>query len=184
MSIFSKLFAAIKKPERTTQSTVDLKKPIPTIKFDPSRVSDAVKADIRKNVELLEGIEPKYFDQIYDAAVRSVEAGRDLYLLTNALMQMDIDGMTKRKAGQIAILLNNKATSMMSRERQRSLGITEAIWLYSGRGCEGLQDSSHAAANGKRYKISEGMFLDGQWTWPGSNEGCRCVSRVVQPEFD
>lgn len=181
MSIFSKLFAAIKKPERTTQSTVDLKNSIPTIKFDSSLVSDAVKADIRKNVELLEGIDPKYFDQIYDAAMRSVETGRDLYLLTNALMQMNIPDMTKQKAGKIAILLNNKATSMIDRERQLSLGITEAIWMYSGRDCEGQQDLSHVAANGKRYKISEGMFLDGEWTWPGSNEGCRCSSRIVLP---
>ncbi len=161
---------------------------MPTAKFDASRVTDTVKADIRKTVELIEGLDPKYFDQVYDAAVRSVMAGGNLFLLINVLLETNIDGMTRKRAGQIALALNNKTTAVINRERQASLGITEAVWMYSGAPCEigpkrpsGHQDAAHKAANGKRYKIAEGMFLDGKWTWPGSEEGCKCVSRSVVP---
>ncbi len=80
---------------------------------------------------------------------------------------------------------------LSNRNRQLQLGITEAIWLYSGAPCDidprkpqGNQDACHKAANGKRFKIAEGMFLDGKWTWPGHEAGCRRVSRSVIPELD
>lgn len=166
-------------------------KRMPTVKFDASRVTDAIKADIRKNVEVIEGLDPVHIDQVYSAAVRSVLAGRDLALLTNALWELNIDGMTKKRAAQIARALINKATALLDREQQQSLGITEAVWLYSGAPCEmdpkkpsGHQDAAHKAANGKRYKIAEGMFLDGKYTWPGYEDGCRCVTKSVIPGFD
>lgn len=163
---------------------------IPTVKFDSSKVTEAVRADIRKNVELIDGLDTKYFDQVYEAALRSVTDGRNLFLLANALMQIDIDGMTKGRAGQIATFLNNKATATINRIHQQSLGITEAIWRYSGAPCginpkkPGRQNTAHKAADGKRYKIAEGMFLDGKWTWPGYEDGCRCGSRSVIEGLD
>ena len=158
---------------------------IPTVKFDSLKVTEAVRADIRKNVELIEGIDPKHFDQVYEAALSSVTAGRNLFLLANALMQMNIDGMTKGRAGQIARFLNNIATATINRIDQHSLGITEAIWMYTGAPCganpkkPGRQNTAHKAANGKRYKIAEGMLLNGKWTWPGYEDGCRCFSKSV-----
>jgi hypothetical protein len=41
---------------------------IPTGKYDASRVTETVKADLRKNIMLLEGINRKHFEQVYDAA--------------------------------------------------------------------------------------------------------------------
>jgi uncharacterized protein with gpF-like domain len=114
-------------------------------------------------------------------------------LLYNALIQMNINGVTKRRATEIAHLLNNKATALMNRERQESLGIKYALWLYSGAPCEiswnkptgqeNLQDAAHKAANGKQFDVSKGMFLDGKWTWPGVEPGCRCVSKPVVRGF-
>jgi hypothetical protein len=66
---------------------------MPTVKFDPSTVSKSVKADLRKNIGLLDDIEKKHGQQIYEAALRSILAGRDLHVLSAALMI--IDGMTK-----------------------------------------------------------------------------------------
>ncbi|WNV04207.1 hypothetical protein RP726_17610 [Candidatus Methylospira mobilis] len=162
---------------------------IPTVEFDSSQVTEEVKADLRKNIELIEGIDQKHFDQIYDAALRSVAGGRNLYLLTQALIQMNINGMTKARAGQIASSLNSKATATINRIKQQSLGITEAIWRYSGVPCEvspknpGQQDSAHKAADGKLYKVDTGMFLNGTWTWPGYEDGCRCGSKSVIKGF-
>jgi hypothetical protein len=170
-------------------STAKASSDIPTVTFYVSRLTETVKADIRKNIILLEEIDRNHFDQVYDAALLSISAGRDLGLLYNALMQMKINGMTKRRAAEIASFLNNKATALMNRERQESLGIKSALWLYSGAPCEVNpkeptgQDAAHKAANGKSFDVSKGMFLDGKWTWPGVEPGCRCVSKSVVRGF-
>jgi hypothetical protein len=96
------------------------------------------------------------------------------------------------KEEQLKILgQRSRERSLDVRARQLELGITEAVWLYSGAPCEinpkkptGHQDEAHKNANGKRYKISDGMYLDGKWTWPGYEDGCRCVSRSVIPDLD
>lgn len=185
----SKFFEAIKRLRNKTISTAEPAYGIPTVTFDVSRLTETVEADIRKSIILLEDIHRDHFDQVYEAALRSISAGRDLSSLYNALMQMNINGMTKRRAAEIAHLLNNKATALMNRERQKSLGIKSALWLYSGAPCEinpkqpTGQDAAHKAANGKPFDVSRGMFLDGKWTWPGVEPGCRCISKSVVRGF-
>ena len=53
---------------------------------------------------LLEGISKNHFEQVYDAALRSISAGRDLSLLYNVLMK--IDGIPLRLAFCLACLPN------------------------------------------------------------------------------
>jgi hypothetical protein len=162
---------------------------IPTVKFDSSRVTVTVKIDLAKNISDLREIDKTNFEQVYDAALRSISAGRDLHLLYNALMQLNISGMTKRRAEEITLELNNKATALMNKERPESLGIKQAQWLYSGAPCEinpkkpTGQDAVHRAANGKLFDVSKGMFLNGKWTWPGVEPGCKCVSKSIIPGF-
>ena len=109
---------------------------------------------------------------------------------------MRIGGMNRERAVQIARSLSNKTTAIMNRERQASLGITHAIWMYPNAPCmkepygssptaaDVLQDSLHRAANGKRYEISKGLLVDGKWTWPGVEEGCKCTARAVLPGLE
>ena len=165
---------------------------MPTVKFDPSALTKNVKADLRRNIELLDDLEKKHVPRIYQAALRSVSAGRDLNVLFLALMK--IEGMSKGRAAEIARSLNDEAMAIINRERQTSLGITHAKWMYANAPCmknpshpsaaEIQQDSAHHAANGKRYEISKGLFLEGKWTWPGVEEGCKCVSRSVLPGLE
>lgn len=166
---------------------------ISTVKFDASRITEAVKADLRKNIMALEDIDRNFFDHVYDAALRSISAGRDLSIIYNSLRQMNIDSMTKARAADIALLLNNKATAIMERERLNSLGIRKALWGYSGAPCEtnpkapigeeSRQNAAHKAADGKPFDVSKGMFLDGKWTWPGFEPGCKCYMRPAVPGF-
>ena len=82
----------------------------------------------------------------------------------------------------------------MNREQQASLGITKAVWLYSGAPCitssgtPSLEDerrnTDHLAANGKSYVIVKGMLMSGRRVWPGQDPGCKCVSKSVIPGFD
>lgn len=162
---------------------------MPTVKFDPSTVNKSVKANLRKNIELLDDLGKEHFREVYKVALRSVLAGRDLNMLATALTT--VEGMSKRRAAEIARSLHNKASAQINRERQASLGITHAIWMYSNAPCvrnprhptdaEIQEDSAHRTANGKRYEISKGLFVDGKWRWPGVEEGCKCSSKSVMP---
>lgn len=160
-----------------------------TVKFDPSTVSESVKASLRRDIESLDGLGSEHVRGVYDVALRSILAGRDLHLLVTALTT--IEGVPRKRAAEIARFLHNRASAQINRERQASLGITHAIWLYPNAPCmkdprhptEGgiRQDAAHRAAAGQRYEISKGLFVDGKWTWPGVEEGCRCSSRSVLP---
>ncbi|HUD21379.1 MAG TPA: hypothetical protein VMQ60_00905 [Acidobacteriaceae bacterium] len=165
---------------------------MPTVKFDPLSVSKNVKADLQRNIGLIDDIEKKDGQQIYEAALRSVLAGGDLHVLSAALMK--IEGMPQGRPAEIARSLNNKATAIINRERQASLGITHAIWMYPNAPCmkdprhpsatDVRQNSAHRSVNGKKYEISKGLFVDDKWTWPGVEEGCKCTSRSILPGLE
>ena len=186
MSAASKFFETLKRLGHKSTEAAEPTHTIPTVGFDASRVTDAIKDDIWKNILVLE-IDKQYVDRVYDAAIRSISAGRDLGMLHDTLMQLNIGGMTKRRAGEIALFLNNRATALMNSERQGSLRIRQALWLYSGAPCEidpkkpTGQDAAHRAANGKSFDVSKGMLLNGKWTRPGAEDGCKCSPRSISP---
>jgi hypothetical protein len=167
---------------------------MPTIKFDPSVVTMSVKADLRRNVELLAEAEKKHVRQIYELALRFIVGRRDFYSFCTEMMNLHIEGMTRSKAAEIGRSLANKAGAVINRERQASLGITHAIWMYPNAPCmkdprrpsatDVQQDSAHRLANGTRYEISKGLFVNGKWTWPGVEEGCKCTSRSILPGLE
>ena len=199
MAIFSKLMSAVR-GSREAEFAVTLGKVvepvygIPTVKFDPKRVTEAVKADLRKNIQRLKDIDESHIDKIYDAALRSISRGRDLATLYNAIVELNLPTMTKQRASEISRSLNNKARAIMNRDRQASLGIKNAIWVYGGAPCQVnpkkpsakdiRQDAAHRGANGKRYDTSKGMLLNGRLTVPGKDEGCKCISRPIIPDLD
>jgi len=181
-----------KSESRRESSSEQNQKTMPTVKFDPATVSKQVKANLRKNIESLDEVGKKDFKQVYDAALRCVLAGGDLQVLTVALRK--IEGMPVGRAAEIARSLNRKAKAEIERERRASLGITHAIWMYANAPCmidprhptvaEAQQDSAHSAANGKKFDINKGLFLNGKWTWPGFEKGCKCSSKSVIPALE
>jgi uncharacterized protein with gpF-like domain len=162
---------------------------MPTVKFDASKVTETVKADLWMNVSQLDGIDESHCAQIYEAALRSIEAGRNLSLLFNAIMQMNVDGMTTRRAEEMTHYLTNKTTALMTEERQVSLGIRQAKWHHSGAPCgtdpknSTTLDAAHRTADGKLFDPAKGLLLNGKWTWPGAELGCRCFARSIVPGF-
>jgi hypothetical protein len=180
--------------EVTPAATVEPSYRIPTVKFDPNRLTEAVKADLKKNVRMIKEFNESHFDQIYDVALRSVSRGMDQAILINAIMDLDLPDMTKQRAGEISRSLNFKAKALMDRDQKITLDIKHAIWMYSGAPCQLnhkkpsekdiRQDTAHKAASGKRYEVAKGMLLNGRWTMPGRDEGCKCVSRSIIPGLD
>ena len=80
MSIVSKLMSAIRgggKPRLGVAPAGAAEPPhvIPTVKFDPARVTEAVKADLKKNIRKIKEFDESHFDRIFDAALRSISRG-------------------------------------------------------------------------------------------------------------
>jgi SPP1 gp7 family putative phage head morphogenesis protein len=140
-------------------------------------MNNALQATITENIGLIRSIPEKYFTEVEGLVMRSVARGRDLSFLTNELQKRY--GITRRRAAFIARDQNNKATSVMQSARQQSLGITEGIWRHSHAGKE--PRPSHVKADGEKFDLSKGMYLDGKWVMPGEEINCRCTWSPVIP---
>jgi SPP1 gp7 family putative phage head morphogenesis protein len=147
-----------------------------TVKFDPTPTkTDIFRATINENVSLIRSIASEHLSDVEQIVMRSVTQGRDMGALTKALQERF--GITKRRAALISRDQSSKATAAINRAQQQELRITTAIWRHSGGGKTPRPE--HVAANGKEYPVDKGMFLEGVWTWPGVEIGCRCVSVSV-----
>jgi hypothetical protein len=167
---------------------------IPTVNFDPSRVTKTVKEVIREAVESIPEFDKTNRDVVYEVALQSVSVGRDLKILFDAIIRENIEGMSKRRASDISLFVNNRATSVMERERLLSVGIGFATWRSSRAPCMSnvkkpsstdlRQDAAHKNADGHRFQVAKGMFIDGKWTWPSYEHGCKCILLPIVKGFE
>lgn len=144
-------------------------------------MQNAYQAVINENVTLIKSIASEHLAEVEGLVMRSVARGRDLGTLTKDLQARY--GITKRRAALIARDQNNKATTVMTAERQKSLGITEGIWMHSHAGKTPRPD--HVAANGKRFDLSKGIYMPsvGKVVMPGEEINCRCTWKPIIPGF-
>ncbi len=155
-----------------------------TVKFKLTpELRDILKATITENVGLIRSIASEYHTEVEGLVMRSVSAGRDLSKLTQQLQARY--GVTERRAKLIALDQNNKATSVIQRERQTALGLELGIWMHSHAGKE--PRPTHLANDGKRFSISEGWFDPDprvrERIWPGQLIRCRCTWKVLVKGF-
>jgi hypothetical protein len=156
---------------------------IPTVQFDSSRITDEVRTDIKATLRTFPQIPDVAFDGIYEAALLGVLRGRDLSVIAAALVACD--GIDKRTAAAISIHVANRSTALMENARLLKLGITHAIWHYSGAPCgKPRQDAVHKKLDRKRFLIAEGALIGKRRTWPGMDLECKCVQEAVIPGFD
>lgn len=145
-----------------------------------AEMNTALQASITENVNLIRSIPQQHLTQVETLVMQSVGRGRDLKTLTDELEKRY--GITRRRVALIARDQNNKATSVMQSARQRSVGITEGIWRHSRAGK--TWRPSHVKANGKRFDLRKGMFLDGKWVLPGEEINCKCGWEAVIPGLE
>lgn len=152
-----------------------------TVPFKMTEVmNNALQAKITENVGLIRSIPEQYLRQVETLVMESVSRGRDLKTLTDELQQRY--GITRRRAALIARDQNNKATSTLQAARQQSLGITEGIWRHSHAGKTFRK--SHVTADGERFTLNRGLYLDGKWTLPGEEINCKCGWEPVIPGLE
>ena len=152
-----------------------------TVRFTQTEATRrAFDVALSGNVGLIRSIGQQYLSRVEDSVWRSVNAGYTMSQLSKELRK-DF-GVSERRAAFIARDQTNKAKAVIEKARRQELGITEAIWLHSHAGKE--PRPSHVAANGKRFDVSKGMYLDGKWVQPGEEINCRCTSRAVIKGFN
>lgn len=154
-----------------------------TVKFTMSApMNDAYQAVIGEQVGLIKSIASQHLTEVEGLVMRSVARGRDLGGLTAELKKRY--GITQRRAAFIALDQNNKATSTLQAARQKAIGITEGTWRHSHGGK--FPRPEHVKADGKVFKLAEGMWMpgEGKHVMPGEDPGCRCGWTPVLPGFD
>jgi SPP1 gp7 family putative phage head morphogenesis protein len=154
-----------------------------TVKFTMSApMNDAYQAVIGEQVGLIKSIASQHLTEVEGLVMRSVARGRDLGSLTTELKKRY--GITQRRAALIARDQSNKATTTMQAARQQDIGITEGVWRHSHGGKHPRPE--HLAADGKRFKLAEGMWMpkEGRHVMPGEDPNCRCGWTPVLPGFD
>lgn len=155
-----------------------------SIRFKPTRAQrDVLAATVHEATSLIKSIPAKYLTDVEGAVMRSVQAGRDLGQLTEALQKNY--GVAKRRAATIARDQNAKATSAMNRARQVELGIEEAEWRHSAGGKTPRPSHVKAGSEKVRYQVSKGWYDPNvkQWIWPGMLPNCRCTARSIIKGF-
>jgi uncharacterized protein with gpF-like domain len=139
---------------------------------------DILTAVIAENVQLIRSIGSEHMTQVGGLVMRSVQAGRDLSIVTKGLEHRL--GVTRRRAALIAQHQNNMATAVLHRSRQTELGL-QAIWLHSAGGK--VPRPTHVANSGKMYDPAVGWFDPEvqRRIWPGELIRCGCVSKTIIP---
>lgn len=155
-----------------------------SVKFRPTKAQrDVLAATVNEAASLIKSIPQKYLTDVEGAVMRSVQTGRDLGQLSEALQKNY--GIAKRRAATIARDQNNKATGAMNRARQIELGITEAVWVHSAAGKVPRPSHLKAGRDRARYDVTKGWFDpdQGRYIVPGELINCRCSSRSVIKGF-
>jgi SPP1 gp7 family putative phage head morphogenesis protein len=156
-----------------------------TVKFKPTKASvEAYKAVVAENVGLIKSIPQQYLTGVQSSVWQSVMKGGDLATLTKDVRKRY--GVTVRRAQLIARDQNNKAKAIIENVRRQEIGVKEADWMHSSAGKE--PRPTHVAMNGKRYKLSKGMYDPDprvqEHVYPGQLINCRCSSKAIIPGFE
>lgn len=140
---------------------------------------EAFEASLAENVGLIRSIAHHYLAEVEGIVLRNYAAGRDLKSMAQEIRHRY--KVAANRATLIARDQSNKSTAVVTRARQKELGITEFQWLHSHGGKEPRK--THLAMNGKKFLVSKGAWDSAEeaYVFPGELINCRCVSRSVLP---
>ncbi len=143
-------------------------------KYTPD-VEEQMKIALEENVALIKSIGNEYLDKVRSAVWRSVKNGYDVESLIKQLKE--IDGVTDRRAKNIAKDQTAKLNQAFENARAQELGIKEAIWLHSSASKSPRHD--HVKAHGTRFEIEKGCYISGQYIQPAFLPFCKCRKYLI-----
>jgi len=144
----------------------------------PSGLTEIYKASVAENVSLIKSISTKYLEQVEGSVMRSITSGAGLQDLIPALEQYE--GMTHRRARNIALDQTRKVYNSINRGRMEAVGVKQFMWHHSGGGAHPRED--HIEMDGKIYSFDDLPVIDqntGERGIPGQAPNCRCTMSPV-----
>ena len=139
---------------------------------------DTFKAIVAENVGLIKSIAANYLDQVQGSVMRSIANGNGLQDLVPALEKYE--GMTHRRAHNIALDQTRKAYNNVARDKMQALGVESYIWNHSGGSNKPRED--HIEMDGNTYRFDDPPVIDeasGERGIPGQAPNCRCTMTPV-----
>jgi SPP1 gp7 family putative phage head morphogenesis protein len=146
----------------------------------PPQVVEIYKAAVAENVALIKSISTDYLNQVQGSVMRSITSGRGLEDLVPALQKYE--GVTHRRARNIALDQTRKTYNQINRGRMQALGVKSFMWHHSGGGAHPRED--HVEMDGKIYRFDDPPVIDertGERGIPGQAVNCKCT---MSPVFD
>ena len=143
-------------------------------------VGEITKAAVAENVALIKSIPERYLLNVQGAVMRSITSGNGLQDLIPALLEQE--GMTARRARNIALDQTRKTLSAVNAGRMKANGIRKFRWIHTGGGQKPRQD--HMDMDGNIYDFDDLPVIDqrtGERGIPGQAPQCRCS---MQPLLD
>lgn len=155
-------------------------KPVTPKRLKGADYDTALDAAVAENVALIKSIPSEYLEGVQREVMQAVQDGWPLDRLSAGLQ--DRYGITKRRADMIARDQCAKVTETMKQKLALAAGFTEATWFHSSG--SRYPRKSHQAANGKRYNLAQGCWIDDEYIMPGQKVNCRCFCTFHAPGRD
>jgi hypothetical protein len=144
------------------------------------KVSQNFQNMVNETTGLITNMATNELAQVRAAFMDVFSGGGTLSNVTDVLNKME--NVSKARAKRITLDQTLKLSNQIKTENCESLGITEGIWIH----VPGQYTSrkTHIEMNGKRFKLSEGLYdpAVGRKVKCGELYYCRCVFRSVIPE--
>lgn len=141
-------------------------------------MQEILNAAINENINLIKSISSEYLTDVKGAVMRSITTSNGLATLMPALEQME--GVTKRRAKNIALDQTRKTYNHLNAGRMDKIGLEKYEWVHSGGGQHPREE--HIAMSGNIYSLKTPPVIDlntGERGIPGQAINCKCTMRPV-----
>ncbi len=143
----------------------------------PSAISPAAKdllaSSVTENVNLIKSIAKHYLDKVKEAVMRSITSGNGLQDLIPFLQAQE--GITRRRAKNIALDQTRKAFNSLNRGRCVGAGVIQAEWVHSHGGLHPRK--KHLDFSGNVFDLTKGAPIgpEDNYVQPGEEPNCKCT---------
>lgn len=146
-------------------------------------MGEVLSAAINENVSLIKSIASEYLTDVKGSVMRSITSGNGLEDLLPALEKYE--GITKRRAKNIALDQTRKTYNHLNAGRMDKVGLDKYEWVHSGGGQHPRDyhiDPTPSGLNGRICSLKNPPVIDldtGQTGIPGQAINCKCTMRPV-----
>ena len=140
-----------------------------------ARLKEMMKAAVNENVALIKSVQSQYHDGVRQAVMRSITTGEGRDAIVQHLNEKE--GITLRRAENIAKDQTRKVYASVAREKSKSAGLNKYIWCHSSGGAHPRE--IHQDLDGQVCDYNDPPIADEDGTTanPGELINCGCFAK-------